>query len=140
MDTGEARQRFGDARVARLATVGAEARPHLVPITFVLDRDPASGADLVVSAVDAKPKRSRRLRRLANVAANSAVCLLVDHYEDDWDALWWVRADGVASVEQAPPAGAGELLAAKYVQYREQPPEGPFLVVRVVKWRGWSAS
>ncbi|HEY2723116.1 MAG TPA: TIGR03668 family PPOX class F420-dependent oxidoreductase, partial [Pseudonocardiaceae bacterium] len=116
-----------------LATVGPGARPHLVPVTFAL------AADTVVSAVDAKPKSTRRLRRLANIEANPAVCLLADHYSDDWDTLWWVRADGHAAVHATAPARVAELLADKYRQYREQPPEGPFVVVRVETWRGWSA-
>jgi PPOX class probable F420-dependent enzyme len=52
---------------------------------------------MIYSAVDAKPKRSARLQRLANVASEPRCSLLVDHYEDDWSKLWWVRADGEAS-------------------------------------------
>src|SRR6202042_3419193 len=81
-------ERFAAARVARLATADAEGRPHLVPLVFAVHDD------TVYSAVDAKPKRTTSLRRLANVAENPAVSLLVDHYEDDWERLWWVRADG----------------------------------------------
>ncbi len=55
--------------------------------------------DRVYSVVDAKPKRTRALRRLANVRENPAVALLVDHYDDaDWSSLWWVRAEGQARV------------------------------------------
>lgn len=134
MDGAAARDRFAGARVARLATVGPGARPHLVPVTFALD------GDLVLSAVDAKPKSTRRLRRLANIAANPEVCLLADHYADDWAALWWVRADGTAEVRPSVPPAQRELLAAKYQQYRELAPEGPFVLVRVRAWRGWSAA
>ena len=84
----EARGRFAAARVARLATADATGQPHLVPVTF------AVAGDMVYTAVDAKPKRTTALRRLANVAANPRVSLLVDHYDDDWSRLWWVRADG----------------------------------------------
>lgn len=133
MDVEECARRFGAERVARLATVGPGARPHLVPVTFVL------AADTVVSAVDAKPKSTRRLRRLADIEANPAVCLLADHYSDDWESLWWVRADGHAAAQATAPARVAELLADKYRQYREHPPEGPFVVVRVETWRGWSA-
>ena len=90
MDPPEARARFAAARVARLATAGPDGRPHLVPMVFAVE------ADTVYSAVDAKPKATSRLRRLANIAANPAVALLVDHYDDDWSRLWWVRADGSA--------------------------------------------
>ena len=91
MEAEEARRRFAGARVARLATVGADGRPHLVPIAF------ACVDDVVWSAVDDKPKRTRALRRLDNVRANPRVALLADHYDEDWSALWWVRADGVGA-------------------------------------------
>jgi PPOX class probable F420-dependent enzyme len=138
VDADEARRRFTDARVARLATAGPECRPHLVPVTFAVECGPEG--DTVYSAVDAKPKSTRRLRRLANIEANPAVSLLVDHYSDDWDTLWWVRADGLAAIHRTPPAGARALLAARYDQYRRHSPEGPFVVVRIETWRGWSAT
>jgi PPOX class probable F420-dependent enzyme len=80
------------ARIARLATVDALGTPHLVPIVFAVD------GDRVYSAVDAKPKRSPALRRLANIAVNPHVAVLVDHYAEDWTTLWWVRADGTGQV------------------------------------------
>jgi PPOX class probable F420-dependent enzyme len=132
----EARRRFATARVARLASADASGRPHLVPVVFAL------AGDCIYSAVDAKPKRSASLRRLANVAENPAVALLVDHYEEDWSALWWARADGVARLVDAGAeegAGALALLAARYPQYREQPPPGPVLAVDVRRFSGWSA-
>ena len=63
----------------------------MVPIVFAVE------GDTIYNAVDHKPKRSTQLRRLANIAENPAVSVLVDYYDDDWDELWWVRADGVAS-------------------------------------------
>ena len=138
MTPEEARGLFAQARVARLATVGASGRPHLVPIVFALD------GDVVYSAVDAKPKRTTALRRLENVRRNPRVALLADHYDDaDWDALWWVRADGGARVldAQEPEARrALELLAGRYAQYRAAPPRGPVLAVAVERWSGWRAS
>ena len=139
MTAGEAREKLAGARVARLATAGADGRPHVVPCTFAL-----LGEDTIVSAVDHKPKRTTALRRLANIAENPRVALLADHYEDDWDALWWVRADGVARVvaPEAEPglrAGAGRALAARYAQYRERPPAGALVVVAVERWSGWAA-
>jgi PPOX class probable F420-dependent enzyme len=133
----EARRRFTGARVARLATADAAGRPHLVPMVFAL-----AGAT-IYSAVDAKPKRGTALRRLANVAANPHVAVLVDHYEDDWTALWWVRADGTGRVlEPGSPEAVAALdrLAARYPQYRDQPPPGPVLAVDVTRWSGWSAA
>jgi PPOX class probable F420-dependent enzyme len=133
VDVAQARARFAAARVARLATAGADGRPHLVPICF------AVAGDTVYSAVDdVKPKATMRLRRLANVAANPAVCLLADHYDEDWRALWWVRADGQGRVLEDAPAAIA-LLAERYEQYRAAPPAGPVLAVEVERWSGWSA-
>ena len=134
MTADEARALFATARVARLATVGAEARPHIVPIVFALT------GDVVYSAVDAKPKRTRALKRLDNIARNPRVALLADHYEDDWDALWWVRADGVARVADGAEAERGvALLVERYEQYRAAPPRGPVLAIAVERWSGWRA-
>jgi PPOX class probable F420-dependent enzyme len=135
---GEARERFAAARVAHLATADLTGRPHLVPIVFAVE------GDRVVSAVDHKPKRTTALRRLANVRQNPQVALLADHYADeDWDALWWVRAEGRARVvEPGEPDAqrAVEVLAERYEQYRDAPPAGPVLVVDVERWAGWSAA
>jgi len=131
----EARARLAAARVARLATADAGGVPHVVPIVFAL------AGDTIYSAVDAKPKRSRRLKRLANVAANPRVAVLADHYDDDWSALWWVRADGSARVLAAGEPEAAEalaLLTERYEQYREQPPPGPVLAIDVERWSGWA--
>jgi PPOX class probable F420-dependent enzyme len=120
------RERFAEARVARLATAG----PHIVPVCFVLD------GDVIWSAVDAKPKRTRALQRLENIARDPRVSLLVDHYEDDWSQLWWARADGVARVEDSGPMN---LFRARYEQYAASPPAGPFIAIAVERWSGWSA-
>jgi len=133
----EARRRFATAEVARLATVGPDGRPHVVPIVF------AVAGDTIYSAVDHKPKRTTALKRLANVVENPHVAVLADHYEQDWRRLWWVRADGTGRVlepgdEEARSAVA--LLADRYPQYRERPPAGPVLAVDVKRWTGWSAS
>jgi PPOX class probable F420-dependent enzyme len=124
---------FADARVARLATVGADGAPHLVPIVFAVT------GEVIHSAVDAKPKRHRRLRRLANIAHEPRVSVLVDHYDDDWSLLWWVRADGVARVVDESPDGLAAL-AAKYPQYHLTPPPGPYLRIAVTGWARWSAT
>ncbi|MGH3927795.1 MAG: TIGR03668 family PPOX class F420-dependent oxidoreductase, partial [Pseudonocardiaceae bacterium] len=97
----------------------------------------------VYSAVDAKPKRSTALRRLANIAANPRVAVLADHYEDDWHALWWVRADGTGRIVDAQePEGRDAIarLVARYPQYREHPPRGPVVAIDVARWSGWSAA
>jgi PPOX class probable F420-dependent enzyme len=138
MDTGGARARFGAARVARLATVGV--RPHLVPITFVL-----LAGDTIVTPVDHKPKRTTALQRLRNIEANPEVAVLVDHYDDDWAGLWWVRADGRARPvttgdEPELHARAAKELALKYPPYGTQPPTGTLIAIDVERWTGWTAS
>jgi PPOX class probable F420-dependent enzyme len=121
-----------DAPVARLATVDREGRPHVVPICFVVD------GDTLYTAVDEKPKRTRRLRRLQNIEANPRVEVLIDHYEDDWSKLWWVRLRGTAQIVEDP--RAVDLLAAKYVQYRERPPAGPVIAIEIEERSEWTSS
>lgn len=146
MAAEEARRRFTAARVARLATVDAAGRPHLVPVVFA-----GQGADGLVTAVDRKPKTTTRLKRLRNIAAHPSVCLLTDAYDEDWDQLWWVRADGDARVLAADASGVVDpavseehaaalaLLRAKYPQYHDRPPTGPVIAVTVLAWTGWTA-
>lgn len=144
LDVDDARRRFAAARVARLATVAGDGQPHLVPVVFAVEGDGEGDGDrdTVLIAVDAKPKRHRALQRLRNIADHPAVSLLADHYDDDWSALWWVRADGVATVtdDGAVLARALAALGARYPQHREEPPEGPVIVVEVARWSGWSWS
>jgi PPOX class probable F420-dependent enzyme len=122
--------------VARLATTDPDGRPHLVPIVFAVD------GETLYSAVDRKPKRSRRLRRIENARARPDVTVLVDHYEEDWSRLWWTRLRGRARVLDGGDEHdrALELLAEKYPQYRSAPPGGPVLAVDVAEVRTWSAS
>lgn len=130
------RRKLQDARVARLSTVDATGRPHLVPITFALVDD------LIVTGVDEKPKRTQRLQRLENVRASPLVTVLVDHYEDDWSRLWWVRVRGDARVYEEGPERerAIEALIEKYSQYRDAPPQGPAILIEAQDWLGWSSS
>jgi|ERR1022692_1026184 PPOX class probable F420-dependent enzyme len=132
----EARQRLGAARVARLATVTPSGLPHLVPVTFAAD------ADHIYIVVDDKPKLSRDLQRLRNLRINPRAAVLADHYADDWSALWWVRADGVASLIDDPAAMRAplRLLAERYAQYQDRPPGGPVIAIAIDRWTGWSAS
>ncbi|WP_131785186.1 TIGR03668 family PPOX class F420-dependent oxidoreductase [Protofrankia symbiont of Coriaria ruscifolia] len=144
LDAGEARGRFAAARVARLATADASGQPHLVPVTFALHND------AIVTAVDYKPKRSAALKRLANIAVNPRVSLIADYYVEDWKALWWARADGVARIVadgSAADGSAGERsawhdaidrLVAKYSQYQQRRPAGPVILIDVHHWSGWA--
>ena len=121
--------------MARLATIDPDGRPHLVPIVFALD------GDTLYSAVDRKPKRSRTLRRIENARARPDVTVIVDHYEDDWSRLWWIRLRGRARVldDGEERERALGLLAEKYPQYRSERPDGPVLAVDIGEVRTWSA-
>ncbi|HLM65416.1 MAG TPA: TIGR03668 family PPOX class F420-dependent oxidoreductase [Acidimicrobiales bacterium] len=163
METDVMRRRVAEARVGRLATVTPEGRPHVVPCCFALVPGPGAGGldvgagggpgagvtgaagvtggggDTLVSAVDAKPKSTLALRRLANLRAHPAASLLVDRYDEDWSALWWVRVDGTGRVLDDGPARerALDVLAAKYAPYRERRPPGPVVAIAVTAWRAW---
>ncbi len=124
--------------MARLATADRRGRPHVVPICFAVE------GDHLYSAVDHKPKRGSQLRRLDNLRANPAASVLVDHYEEDWDRLWWVRVDGVAKVLEPEDARAGEergravaLLVSKYDQYVGRAPGGAVISLTLQSWRSW---
>jgi PPOX class probable F420-dependent enzyme len=133
MDREQARRRLSEARVGRLATADAGGVPHVVPLAFALD------GDTVYWAVDQKPKRTRELKRLANIRANPNVELVVDRYEERWDRIWWVRAAGPARIVQgeAETERALELLAAKYRQYRRLRPPGPVVAIEVARLTWW---
>ncbi|MGV0853127.1 TIGR03668 family PPOX class F420-dependent oxidoreductase [Mycolicibacterium phlei] len=126
---------FAAAPVARLATVGSQGVPHLVPVVFAVHDG------VVYTAVDAKRKSTQRLRRLANIEANPQVSLLVDHYEDDWARLWWVRADGHAEIHHRGEelANGYTLLRRKYPQYQRVELDGPVVTVEVARWSSWQA-
>ncbi|AQT78631.1 PPOX class F420-dependent oxidoreductase [Mycolicibacterium litorale] len=131
----ESSDRFAAAPVARLASVTADGRPHLVPVVF------ATAGSTIYTAVDGKPKSTQQLRRLANIEAQPQVSILVDHYTDDWSQLWWVRADGTATIHRSGTERdrGCTLLRAKYTQYQSVPLDGPVIAVNVTKWSPWSA-
>ncbi len=133
MEQEEAMQRLAGSAVARLATVDEHGKPHIVPIVF------AVAGDTLYFAIDAKPKRTRELKRLKNITANPAVAVLADHYEDDWTKLWWVRADGTARVvtDSAEAGRATELLASRYSLYRKARPAGPVVAINLDRLTGW---
>jgi PPOX class probable F420-dependent enzyme len=130
----EERRRVSDARVARLATTRPDGRPHVVPITFALS------GETIVTAVDQKPKTTTSLQRLKNLAAHPAASVLVDHYEDDWSQLWWVRADGIGRVvtEGHEWQHWVEVLTQKYPQYGTNSPRGPLIMLSVGSWTSWT--
>ena len=132
------RHRVAEARVGRLATVSSLLRPHVVPCCFVLS------GEVLYSAIDAKPKSTRVPQRIRNLQAISSAALLVDHYSEDWQALWWIRLDGSGRVLEVPSRDlafesdrALELLAAKYQQYELEPPPGPVIAIDITRWQAW---
>jgi len=143
MTQQQARQRFDGARVASLASITETGEPHLVPVTFaVIDgRTGGPPTERIVFAVDHKPKSTTALRRLANIAAHPRVSFLVDEYDEDWDRLWWARADALAAViGGVPRAAAVTALCAKYAQYERIPPSGVVVGAAIIRWSGWQAT
>ena len=140
MDRDDALERLRTARVGRIATVTPDGRPHVVPFVFALVDGP-EGQRRAYWAVDRKPKRSARVQRLRNIKANPAVEFVVDGYDEDWDALWWVRASGTGRVVDADDERSTALggLRAKYARYAEEPPTGPVVAIDIERISGWDA-
>ena len=140
MDRDDALERFRTARVGRIATLMPDERPHVVPLVFALV-DAPTGPRLYW-VVDRKPKRSELVQRLRNIERHPAVEVVVDGYDEDWTALWWVRVSGAGRVVET--AGersqALESLLAKYPQYAAEPPTGAVVAIDVERVSGWSAA
>jgi PPOX class probable F420-dependent enzyme len=138
MERDAAIARLAAARVGRLATVRPDGSPHVVPFVFALE------GDTLCWAVDRKPKATQGLQRLENIRATPSVEVVVDHYEEDWTKVWWVRARGQARIlepsDHEARSRALGLLAARYPQYRDQPPDGPVVVVALTSITGWEAT
>jgi PPOX class probable F420-dependent enzyme len=127
-----------EARVGRLATADAAGRPLVVPVCYAFD-----GARCF-SAVDAKPKQTRNLRRLKNIAANPHISLVVDVWDEDWSRLRWVIVEGRAEILHAGAdfARAIDLLVAKYPQYRTltlDRASGAVIAIRLERVLSWRA-
>lgn len=134
--SAEPPERFRAAPVARLATVRPDGRPHQIPVVF------ACRGSLIYLPIDHKPKQGRSLQRLTNIAHQPKVSLLVDHYDQDWSALWWVRVDGDAEISEddAVVAAGHDLLREKYAQYQTVGLEPLMITVRSTRVVSWSAS
>jgi len=131
---GWAQELIQAAPVARLGLLDSRDRPRVLPVTFaVVDGE-------IWTAVDHKPKRSpgRELARVRWLRRRGEAALTVDRYDDDWSRLAWVQVIGEVGIHEQPREGVVAALAAKYPQYRERAPEGPFLGLapeRFVHWR-----
>jgi PPOX class probable F420-dependent enzyme len=128
--------RLRETRVARLATLDAEGRPHVVPICFAYD------SQVFYSALDLKPKRvpPGQVARVRHIQTEPNVVLLVDHYEEDWEQLWYVMVRGTATLLSPSDAKeevskAHRMLKAKYAQYRVSllPEDAP--IIRIIPTR-----
>ena len=128
------RRRVTSARVARLATIDPDGAPNVVPLVFAVD------GDTVYSSVDQKPKSTRELRRLENLRRDPRFTVLIDHYEEEWPKVWWVRLRGRGRVLQkgAEREHALRVLREKYRQYEEEAPQGAVIALDVEDWRGWA--
>jgi PPOX class probable F420-dependent enzyme len=95
--------------------------------------------DTAYTAVDAKPKSTLALRRIDNLVENPAASLLIDHYEEDWAALWWVRLDGTGRVvdSTAESEAAKRALFGKYPQYGQVAIPGPVIALEIGTWIAW---
>ena len=133
----EIRAKLETARVARLATLDPERKPHAVPVCFVFD-----GA-VFYSALDRKPKRvaPSQLARLKNIEQTPQVALLVDHYDEDWTRLWYVLVRGEAELvsNSGEQKRAIQLLRAKYPQYDTNMlvDDAPVLRITPVRITAW---
>lgn len=123
-------------RVAHLATADGSAKPHVVPVCFVLDNA------TVYVAIDEKPKRADgpRLKRLRNLDENPSVALVADRYDEDWSRLGWVMIFGRAEVLTSGPEHdrAQALLRSRYRQYRTMSLAGlPVIALRAERATSW---
>lgn len=136
MDSTEVRDRLASKPTGHLATVTPEHHPHVVVVTYaVVD-------NTIVTAIDHKPKSTRKLKRLSNLENDPRASFLVDHYDDDWERLWWIRVDGPASIHHDGTTAeqAIDALQDRYVQYRHRPPEGPVIALSIEAINWWAST
>ena len=132
---------FLDAHaVGHLATADASGTPHVVPLCY------ARIGDRLYFVADDKPKRRgpRALKRLANIAANPRVALVVDDYDADWTRLAYLllHLDAAVVDDEAEYASALDALRARYPQYRSMPlarATHPMVRMTPRRWHLWRA-
>jgi PPOX class probable F420-dependent enzyme len=129
-------------RVARLATIDSEFKPHLVPVVFVFD-----GNHFFIP-VDEKRKKTKpeKLRRIKNIQGNPNVALLIDEYSEDWSRLAFVMIQGTASVVKSRPQADIQLkqalkkLTTKYTQYQKIGTGEMCIIIKPEKVASWRSS
>jgi len=106
---------IASARIGHLATVSGAGEPHNIPLCFWFD-----GLRFYF-VIDEKPKRKSGtgIKRMRNIAENSRVALVIDHYDEDWSRLAYVLIQGDARIveDDAEYALAIQHLRHKYAQY-----------------------
>jgi len=134
--------RLQSARIGRLATLDIGGQPNVLPVCFVMDGDRT-----IYTAVDRKPKKvaPERLARVRNILSQPRVALVVDHYEEDWQELWYVVVRGTAGLisEQSTEERGQALttLREKYQQYRTGmlPDDAPIIRIDIESITGWES-
>jgi PPOX class probable F420-dependent enzyme len=142
MSLSEEARAFLDAhRVAHLATADATGAPHVVPLCY------ARIGDRIYFVADEKPKKrgARALKRLANIAANPRVALVVDDYDDDWTRLAFllVHLDAAIVADDAEYDEALAALQQRYAPYRRMAlarERNPLVRLSVRSWHLWRAA
>jgi PPOX class probable F420-dependent enzyme len=132
----ERQARFLDTRrVGHLATAGAQAVPHLVPVCF------AVSDGTVYITIDRKPKGNPlTLKRLRNIVENPVAAFIADRWDEDWTRLGWVMLRGPAEILPDGPEHdqAQALLRTRYPQYRGMElDELPVIAIRIERVTSW---
>lgn len=129
------------ARVARLATIDSEFRPHLVPVVFVFN-----GNHFFIP-VDKKRKTAKpeKLKRIRNIQDNPNVTLLIDEYSEDWTKLAFVMIQGKASIATKEEGNiqvrqAYKMLMIKYLQYQKVGLGERCIIITPMKVASWRNS
>jgi PPOX class probable F420-dependent enzyme len=133
LDADACWERLRSTRNGVLGTVHAQRGADLVPVVYVVD-----GTTIVLPIDTVKPKSGARLQRLRNLEADARASVLIDHYDDDWQALWWVRAHGTARLA-APTTKQLERLATSFPAYRDPGSVASVVLVEVDEVTGWAA-
>ena len=134
--------RLRTARIARLSTLDGDGHPNVLPVCFVVDGD-----RMIYTAVDRKRKKVApdQLARVRNIQRHGRVALVVDHYEEDWQQLWYVLVRGLAAL--VPGQSTAErvhslaLLREKYPHYRAGllADDAPTIRISIERITGWES-
>lgn len=119
-------------RIGRLATADTSGTPSVMPVCFALEDD------MMYTAIDGKPKRTRRPRRMRDLATNPRVAFVADRYDEDWSRLGWVMIRGRGDIlgSGTPFERGCELLRHRYAQYATMALY-PLIAIRLLEVRSW---